>query len=53
VASFRFLDGTVNLIYSLFGDVMHRRLAVTDVAGECVPSSGIMQTLVDGTKRLS
>ena len=26
----------MNLIYSLFGDVMQRRLAVTEVVGECV-----------------
>jgi hypothetical protein len=53
VVSFRFSDGTVKLIYSLFGDVSQHRLAVIDVAGVCVPSSGVMQALVDGTNRLS
>lgn len=53
MASFRFSDGTVNLIYSLFGDVTQRRSAVTDVAGECVPSSGVVERLVDCTSRLS
>ena len=33
MASFRFSDGTVIVIYSLFGDVTQRRLVVTDVAG--------------------
>jgi hypothetical protein len=38
--------------YSLFVDILGRRLAVTDVAGQCVSHiQGVMQTLVDGTSR--